>query len=340
MVGIDRVESALTWTLGANVEDLTLTGTAAVNGTGNAAHNVLKGNAAANALTGLGGNDIIDGGSGADAMDGGAGHDTYYVDQAGDTVTDTGGGNDWVHSAVTWTLGTGLDYLTLTGSAAIDGTGNAVNNVMYGNAAANRLDGGLGADHMVGGAGNDTYVVDNGSDRTVEQVNGGTDTVESRIYHQLQSAVENLVLAGTAAISGLGNELGNEMTGNSANNTLTGALGADRLTGGGGLDVFAYRSTAESTTAVRDEILDFTAGDKIDLRGIDASRLSSTNNEAFTFIGSNAFGGTAGELRAWEDPSGKWFVEADTNGDKAADLVIGVTTVNSAYVIGAGDFLL
>jgi Ca2+-binding RTX toxin-like protein len=340
VVGTDRVESALSWTLGANFEDLTLTGAAAANGTGNGSHNLLVGNGAANTLTSLGGNDILDGGAGGDTLDGGAGHDVYHVDEAGDAVTDTAGGNDHVHSAVSYTLGTGLEYLTLTGNAATDGTGNAVNNLLYGNAAANRLDGGLGVDFMTGGAGDDIYVVDNGSDRTVEQVNGGTDTVESRIYHQLQAAVEHLVLTGAASINGLGNELDNAMTGNSANNMLTGALGADTLTGGGGNDLFAYRSTGESTAGARDEILDFTAGDRIELRPIDASSISSANNEAFVFIGSNAFGGTAGELRAWEDPSGKWFVEGDTDGDQVADLVIGVTTTDPAHVLGAGDFLL
>jgi hypothetical protein len=145
------------------------------------------------------------------------------------------------------------------------------------------IDGLLGADFMVGGMGDDTYVIDNGSDRITEQVGGGTDTAESSIYHQLQAAVENLVLTGSNAVGGLGNELGNRMTGNGANNMLTGGLGADLLTGGGGNDLFAYRSVAESTAASRDQILDFTLGDKIDLRAIDATANTPANNHAFAF---------------------------------------------------------
>jgi Ca2+-binding RTX toxin-like protein len=75
--GIDRVESTITWTLGSNFENLTLTGTAAINGTGNTLDNVLTGNAAANVLSGSSGNDTLDGGAGNDTLAGGSGADTY-----------------------------------------------------------------------------------------------------------------------------------------------------------------------------------------------------------------------------------------------------------------------
>jgi Ca2+-binding RTX toxin-like protein len=70
------VRSSVSWTLGNNLENLTLTGVAAINGSGNALDNVLIGNAAANVLNGGAGNDRLDGGAGNDTLIGGAGTDT------------------------------------------------------------------------------------------------------------------------------------------------------------------------------------------------------------------------------------------------------------------------
>src|SRR5205085_627544 len=154
--GTDRVDSAIGYTLGTAVENLTLTGAAAVNGTGNALDNVITGNSAANVLTGNAGSDTLNGGLGADTMAGGAGNDTYVVDEAGDVVSEaSGAGTDTVQSAISYTLGANLEVLTLTGIAAIDGTGNALANSLNGNSGANVLDGGAGADLMFGGNGDD-----------------------------------------------------------------------------------------------------------------------------------------------------------------------------------------
>ena len=164
--GTDTVQTALTFslaTLGA-IENLTLTGTAAINGTGNALANVLTGNTGANTLTGLGGNDTLNGGAGADTMMGGTGNDTYVVDNAGDVADETGGdGIDTVQSSITFSLSDALhakgaiENLTLTGTAAINGTGNALANVITGNAGNNILAGLGGADILAGGAGADTF---------------------------------------------------------------------------------------------------------------------------------------------------------------------------------------
>ncbi|MEK7351528.1 MAG: calcium-binding protein, partial [Nitrospirota bacterium] len=208
--GTDTVQSALTYTLGANLENLTLTGTAAINGTGNALANILTGNSAANVLTGGLGNDI-------------------YVVGVGDTVVENiAEGTDTVQSALTYTLGANLENLTLTGAAAINGTGNGLNNVLTGNSGNNVLNGGAGADVLIGGAGDDIYVVGVG-DTVVEAATDGFDAVFSDVSWTLEANVEVLGLIGIGAINGTGNSLNNELSGdgNSAANVLIGGAGDD-----------------------------------------------------------------------------------------------------------------
>src|SRR5262249_47283674 len=112
--GIDTVQSAVTWTLSANAENLTLTGSTATNGTGNSLNNVLTGNSAANTLDADGGDDTLSGGAGADQLIGGTGNDTYVVDNVGDVATENlNEGVDTVQSSVTYTLSANVENLTL-----------------------------------------------------------------------------------------------------------------------------------------------------------------------------------------------------------------------------------
>ena len=135
-------------------------------------------------------------------MQGGTGNDTYVVDDVGDAVYESPGqGTDTVESTISYTLGANLENLRLTGSAAINGTGNELVNSLTGNAAANVLDGGPGADTMSGGKGNDTYVVDNTADKVLESSGQGVDHVVSTVRYTLPSNVENLTLSGTARAS-------------------------------------------------------------------------------------------------------------------------------------------
>jgi Ca2+-binding RTX toxin-like protein len=151
-------------TLAGNVENLTLTGSSAINGSGNGLNNMLTGNSGNNTLMADAGNDTLNGGIGADTLMGGAGNDTYVTD-LGDTVIEAASaGTDTVQSSATITLGANLENLTLTGSSAINGSGNGLNNTITGNTAANTLSGGAGIDTLIGGAGKDSFVFNTVSD--------------------------------------------------------------------------------------------------------------------------------------------------------------------------------
>ena len=300
-------------TLGANLENLMLTGTALI-GTGNAANNIITGNLGANALSGGLGDDKLDGGAGndslaggdgndslvggagsdsliggagVDSLSGGAGNDTYTVDSATDVIveaTGTGSGIDTVYASFNDTLGANLENLMLTGTALI-GTGNAANNIITGNIGANTLSGGLGNDNLNGGIGNDSLTGGDGSD------------------------------------------------------VLTGGAGKDVLMGGGGSDTFDFNYLTETgiTSASIDVIKDFQTGDKIDLSTIDANAATviAVSNEAFTFIGSSAFSSNATGQVHYDASTG--LLSGSTDADTAAEFTIqlaGVTTLT------AGDLIL
>ena len=120
------------------------------------------------------------------------------------------------------------------------------------------------------------------------------------------------------------------------NDVITGGLGADTLRGQLGSDTFVYTAPADSGAAARDLIVQFEAGDRIDLSSIDA--VAGGAGDAFTFIGEDAFS-AAGQLRVVRDGTG-WLVEGDVNGDGNADLVISLTTLDLSYTPSAVDFIL
>lgn len=252
--GIDTIQTAVAFSLASqpNIENVVLTGSAAVNATGNDLDNALTGNSAANRLNGGNGNDTLYGAGGVDTLIGGGGND-LYVNPAGDVITEgAGAGRDQVSSNATFDLGTTpyIEDLTLTGSSAIDGFGNAFANVIIGNSKANHLtglgnndslDGGSGNDTLEGGDGNDLYINPTG-DTIVEAAGsaaGAHDRVESDVNFNLSGVanVEDLTLSGNGAINGFGNSLSNIITGNDAANTLKGGGGGDSLIGGGGSDI-------------------------------------------------------------------------------------------------------
>ena len=256
--GNDTVRSGMSWTLSDayEIENLVLTGSAAINGTGNSLANSIVGNDAANTLDGRGG---------ADVLRGEGGDDTYIVDDRNDTVIETAGeGRDTVRSSVTYFLSDSyeVERLFLTGTADIDAYGNNLNNTIVGNSGNNLINGRGGVDVMNGGAGNDHYIVDSISDTVIEETGGGLDTVSSYSTYYLSEKyeIENLNLLGSADVNAFGNSLDNRITGNSGNNAIGGGRGDDTLRGGAGQDGFYFNTALNEETNV-DRILDFAPAD-------------------------------------------------------------------------------
>lgn len=248
--GTDTVSSSITRSLAglAFIENLTLVGNLGVNGFGNSGNNVLIGNSSVNRLDGGAGNDTLDGGLADDILVGAAGNDTYVLRAAGgtDTIVDSAG-IDTVKAEMSFTLSSSLENLTLTGTQATNGTGNAANNILVGNnntnvlvggAGNDTLDGWFGNDKLDGGLGNDTYIIRQTTpilEVTIKDA-GGVDTVTSYQNFTLLDVVENLKLLGSANLNGKGNDGDNTLTGNSGRNSLVGYAGDDRLYGGNGAD--------------------------------------------------------------------------------------------------------
>jgi Ca2+-binding RTX toxin-like protein len=226
--GIDLVQSSVDFGLPIYVENLILLPSAARDGIGNDANNLIVGNANPN---------LLDGRNGNDTLQGGLGNDVYIVNSSGDVVIEAvQAGTDRVRSLVSYVLATNVEELELSGSSPINATGNELANTILGNAAANRLEGLAGADTMIGGAGNDIYLVENSADVVTELAAGGSDQVQSSISYSLPAEVEALALIGSSAIDGRGNLLANRIRGNDGNNRLFGGDGNDSLDGGAGSD--------------------------------------------------------------------------------------------------------
>lgn len=190
--GIDQVNSAADFELADHLENLTLTGTGDIDGTGNDLANRITGNAGANLLRGAGlfdlldgndslfgngGDDTLEGGLGADSMVGGLGSDTYIVLDAGDRVVEgnEAGAIDTVLSFMTYTLGANVENLLLVDNANVNGNGNTLANVITGQTGDNVLSGLAGNDTLDGAVGADLLLGGDGTDRL--NLSLGTDTL-------------------------------------------------------------------------------------------------------------------------------------------------------------------
>ncbi|QKS30942.1 MAG: S8 family serine peptidase [Candidatus Accumulibacter similis] len=317
--GNDCVYSSLSWTLGANLERLVLSGSSAISATGNELANVLYGqnNGAANVLSG------------------GLGDDAYYVGVNDVVVEAAGEGTDILYSTFNWALGANVERLYLYGSAPVAGTGNDLANVLYGNQnpAANVLTGGLGGDAY--------YVGSN--DGIVEVAGQGTDSAYCYGDYTLATgvSVEYLYLNVTTGQTLTGNELANNLRGNNGNDTLTGldgndtlsgalgadvldggqgndtlagGLGNDTLTGGNGADIFRF-DTALDATINLDAVIGFSSVD-------DSFQLENGIFTSLTQTGTLAAGslviGTAAldanDYLIYDSTTGALFYDPDGNG--------------------------
>ncbi|WP_445502829.1 calcium-binding protein [Microvirga sp. G4-2] len=245
----------------AFIEIVTLTGTAGIGATGNGLDNFITGNSGSNFLDGGIGHDTLDGGAGNDFMVGGLGDDTFIVDSGQDRISEMlDQGYDTVFASVSFDLsialngGLEVEELHLTEpqeeeetvpSIDIDGTGNALDNIIVGNSGANHLwgldgddtlDGGAEADTLVGGDGDDTYMIDSTADVITEETDKGNDTVivSHRLNYVLGANLENVVLMLAGAATG--NGLDNSLIGSNGNDVLDGGQGNDTLDGGAGTD--------------------------------------------------------------------------------------------------------
>lgn len=247
---------------------------------------------------GNGDNEVLYGGSGNDTMlggginvmEGGSGDDIYYVNHASDTVfEENGAGIDVVRTSISYSLElSGFVETLVLENGATNGTGNGLDNEIWGNTADNslsgmdgndviragdgddvveggngddHLDGGSGSNQLFGGGGNDVYYVGNATTAVFEAAAGGKDGVRSTVSFTLTAEVEDLALDGTTAINGTGNNLSNSIYGNAASNSISGGggddylvglAGNDTLTGGGGKDTFSFDTPREGIDTIKD----------------------------------------------------------------------------------------
>jgi len=303
----------VSYALISNVENLVLMGGAHLNGIGNEL---------ANRLTGNTGDNVLDGGAGADIMIGGYGNDTYIVDRTGDRVIEViRGGIDTVRATISHTLAANVENLVLGGSAHVNGNGNGLANRVTGNAGNNILNGGQAADTLIGNAGNDRLFGGTGNDTLL----GG--------------AGVDRVLGGSGNDSLNGGGGADRLEGGVGNDRLLGGAGKDHLSGGMGADQFVFTNRFDSNAAAagRDVITDFSRpqGDKIHLTAMDAN-LRISGNQAFEFVGTNEFSGSAGELR-YQQSNGMTLILADLNGDRRADFLI---ELSRQIPLNENDFFL
>ncbi|WP_278956270.1 M10 family metallopeptidase C-terminal domain-containing protein [Aquipseudomonas alcaligenes] len=308
----DTVVSSINWVLGANLENLMLTGQA-LNGTGNSLANIISGNDEDN---------VLDGGGGVDVLLGGKGSDTYFVDDAADRVMEgSNAGFDRVFStASSYTLSYNIEELYLIAPGNSNGTGNAQDNTIYASSGDNVINGAGGNDTLsyafaeagvtvrlttsaaqnTGGSGFDTL-------RNLENLIG------SDYDDNLTGDANNNILRG-----GAGNDV---LNGGGGNDVLDGGSGADQLNGGAGADRYVFTSLSDLGLGdLADLISGFNGGegDSIDFSALDANPLTAAR-EAFEFIGNQDFSATnaTGQLRFADGA-----LYGSINADSAAEFTI------------------
>ena len=312
--GIDTIRSSISYVLSPDVENLTLTGSGNLNGTGNSLDNVLTSN------------------TGIDTLIGGLGNDIYFLNNAGDAVMENPGeGTDSVVAGFSFTLvGTNLENVTLTGGANLTATGNALANVLTSN---------TGIDTLMGGLGNDTYVLNNAAVTIVENPGEGTDTVMTSFSYSLApgSNLENIALTGFNSRNATGDGLNNILTGSSGQNVLTGGLGNDTLIGGFALDTARFNGSMSSYTIAHTG----TSGTVTGPDGADAfssvERLQFDDQNIVFVVSKNDFNGDLASDILWRNTDGTLGIWSMQDATHYSTNILPLIP-NNWHINGTGDF--
>jgi Ca2+-binding RTX toxin-like protein len=273
--------------------------------TGTAGVDYIYGGATGNFISAGAGEDVANGGDGGDQIRGGPGDDTLHGEDGDDTLFG------------------GADNDTLVGGVGRD--------TLVGGAGNNRMEGGDDGDSLRGSAGIDTLFGNDGDDR----LGGGAGN--DRLYGDTG---DDELAGGDGNDKLFGGDGDDRLLGDAGHDLLVGGAGSDRLNGGGNNDVFRFDRASETGVGAgnRDIISDFhhIEADKIGVKSIDADT-TNAGDQAFAFVGSSAFTGVAGELRA-QDVGSDTVVQGDTNGDAVADFEI-LLLGNAGSPLVGGDFL-
>jgi len=318
--GADTVLADVSYAIGSHIENLTLTGTDDINGTGNNLDNAITGNEGANVLDGGSGEDILFGGGGDDTLIGNSAGDQLYGSTANDTyvvhhssagaLENAGEGTDTVLADVSYALGSHVEILTLTGAGNINGTGNGQDNTITGNTGNNALDGGggadvldggAGADTMIGGAGNDTLnidssdtAIDGGADTDTAFITGGTGVTLNMAADNLEIITDNV--GGADTINGVGT--GMQVAAGGGNDTIGFTNSAfTSIDGGAGLlDRFVFKTAGQSfdltaniskVTGIEIISLSESAGATLTLTNTDIPAINPAGNQLYVTGGAD-----------------------------------------------------
>jgi hypothetical protein len=197
---------------------------------------VATGNSDADTLIAGGGADTLVAGSGAASLVGGSGNDTFVVNNAADVVTDTSTTTtNTIEASVSYTLPTNVQYLDLSGTAALTATGNSATNLITGNSGNDTLSGGAGLSVLEGGRTSGQDVIQAMGNQAALVAGAGSSTLTGGAYADFYASgatADSITTGATSNVVAV--NMGDGAT------TLTPTSGATNILSlGGGIDTEA-----------------------------------------------------------------------------------------------------